>query len=301
LCYTPPMPPAARLALYSLLVALAVLALKGTAAWITGSVALFADATETLVHMAGSATVLASILYASRPPDANHPYGHTKAEYFSAALIGAMIAAAAVAILYSAWNAFVAGNRIVEAPTGLAVTALATGINALWARLLIRRGAALGSPALAADGRHLMSDVVTSLGVLGGIALAAATGLWWLDPLLAALTAVGILWSGARLIRESVGGLMDEAPPPDRIARIEAIVAEHGAGGIEAHDLRTRQAGALLFVEFHLVVPGAMTVADSHAICDRIEGAIRAEFAPATITIHVEPHGKAKREGVSLR
>lgn len=294
------MPPAARLALLSLFVAGAVLALKGTAAWITGSVALFADATETLVHMAGTGAVLASILYANRPPDTNHPYGHAKAEYFSAALIGAMIAAAALAILYSAWTAFQAGHRIAEAPTGLAMTAAATAVNALWARHLIRRGAALRSPALAADGRHLMSDVVTSVGVLAGIALVVLTGFWWLDPLLAALTAAGILWSGVRMIRESVGGLMDEAPPPERVARIEAIVAEHGTGGIEAHDLRTRQAGALLFVDFHLVVPGAMTVADSHAICDRIEAAIRAEFSPATITIHVEPHGKAKREGVRL-
>jgi cation diffusion facilitator family transporter len=250
--------------------------------------------------MAGSATVLAAILYGQRPPDANHPYGHAKAEYFSAALIGAMIAAAAVAILFSAWDALLAGNRISEAPAGIALTAAATSINALWARHLMRRGEALGSPALAADGRHLMADVVTSLGVLAGIALAAMTGLWWLDSVLAAATAVGILWSGARLIRDSVGGLMDEALPPARIARIEAILADAGQGGIEAHDLRTRQAGARLFVEFHLVVPGEMTVADSHAICDRIEAAIRAEFAPATITIHVEPHGKAKREGVRL-
>ncbi|MCX7686269.1 MAG: cation diffusion facilitator family transporter [Acetobacteraceae bacterium] len=294
------MPHAARLALSSLAVAGVVLVLKGASAWITGSVALFADAAETLVHMAGSAVVLASILYGQRPPDANHPYGHAKAEYFSAALIGAMIAAAAVAILFAAWEAFAARRMISEAPTGIAVTAVATAINALWARHLIRRGRSLGSPALVADGHHLMSDVITSLGVLAGILLVALTGLWWLDPLLAALTALGILWSGARLIRESVGGLMDEALPPERIARIEQIVAAHGAGGIEAHDLRTRRAGARLFVEFHLVVPGAMTVADSHAICDRIEEAIRAEFAPATITIHVEPHGKAKREGVRL-
>jgi cation diffusion facilitator family transporter len=289
-----------RLAIASLLLSGGVLALKGAAAWLTGSVALFADAAETLVHMAGSATVLAAILYGQRPPDANHPYGHAKAEYFSAALIGAMIAAAAVAILFSAWDALLAGNRISEAPAGIALTAAATSINALWARHLMRRGEALGSPALAADGRHLMADVVTSLGVLAGIALAAMTGLWWLDSVLAAATAVGILWSGARLIRDSVGGLMDEALPPARIARIEAILADAGQGGIEAHDLRTRQAGARLFVEFHLVVPGEMTVADSHAICDRIEAAIRAEFAPATITIHVEPHGKAKREGVRL-
>lgn len=289
-----------RLAGISLLLSGGVLALKGAAAWLTGSVALFADAAETLVHMAGSATVLAAILYGQRPPDANHPYGHAKAEYVSAALIGAMIAAAAVAILFSAWDALLAGNRISEAPAGIALTAAATSINALWARHLMRRGAALGSPALAADGRHLMADVVTSLGVLAGIALVALTGLWWLDSVLAAATAAGILWSGAQLIRDSVGGLMDEALPPARIARIEAILADAGQGGIEAHDLRTRQAGARLFVEFHLVVPGEMTVADSHGICDRIEAAIRAEFAPATITIHVEPHGKAKREGVRL-
>jgi cation diffusion facilitator family transporter len=294
------MPPALRLALLSLAVGGGVLLLKGSAAWVTGSVALLADATETLVHIAGSATVAAAVLYGQKPPDANHPYGHAKVEYFSAAAIGAMIAAAAGGILLAAWDALSSGSRIEAAPTGLVLTAVATAINFAWARHLIRRARALGSPALVADGQHLMSDVVTSVGVLGGIALVAATGLWWLDPLLAALTAIGILWSGAQLLRTSVGGLMDEAPPPGRVARIEAIVAAAGTGGIEAHDLRMRQSGALLFVEFHLVVPGGMTVSESHAICDRIEDALRAEFAPATITIHVEPHGKAKREGVRL-
>jgi len=294
------MTPAARLAALSLAVAAGVLLLKGGAALLTGSVALLADAAETLVHMGGSAAVLASILYGQKPPDANHPYGHAKAEYFSAALIGALIAIAAAGILHAAWEALRSGHRMEQTGIGLLLTAAATVVNLLWAGHLIRCGRSLGSPALVADGRHLMSDVITSVGVLGGVALVALSGWWWLDPLLAALTALGILWSGARLIRESVGGLMDEAPPPERLARLEALIAEHGAGGIEAHDVRARQAGPWLFVEFHLVVPGGMTVADSHAICDRIEAAIRAEFAPATITIHVEPHGKAKQQGVRL-
>jgi cation diffusion facilitator family transporter len=286
------------LAAASVGVALLVLGLKGAAWWLTGSVALFADALESVVNVAAAVAALLAIRLSARPPDANHPYGHAKAEYFSAVLEGALIVAAALLILSEAWQA--AGNP--RAPEqvgiGLAVSAVATTINAGWAALLFRRGRAEGSPALLADARHLLADVVTSAGVLVGVGLVAATGILWLDPLLAALTAVNILFSGWRLMRESVGGLMDEAVPPERLARIRDLLARNAEGAIEAHDLRTRHSGRFTFVEFHLVVPGDMTVTTAHGICDRIEAALRAELGTATITIHVEPEGKAKHRGV---
>jgi cation diffusion facilitator family transporter len=281
-------------------VALLVLGLKLGAWWLTGSVALFADALESIVNVAAAGAALLAVRWSAMPPDANHPYGHAKAEYLSAVLEGALILVAALMILNEAWGAFL-HPRAPDAPAlGLAVSAVATGINAFWALRLARAGRALASPALAADARHLWADVVTSAGVIAGVALVALTGLLWLDPLLAAVTALNILWSGSRLLRESFGGLMDEAVPPALLARIQELVRQEGAGAIEAHDLRTRHAGRFTFVEFHLVVPGDMRVRAAHDICDRIEAALKAELTDAVITIHVEPEAKAKREGVQL-
>ncbi|WP_372618627.1 cation diffusion facilitator family transporter [Falsiroseomonas sp.] len=279
-------------------VALLVLGLKAGAWWLTGSVALFADALESVVNVAAAVAALLAIRLSALPPDANHPYGHAKAEYFSAVLEGALIIVAALLILNEAWAAWQNPRAPDQAPLGLAVSALATGINAAWASLLFRRGRAARSPALLADARHLMADVVTSAGVVVGVTLVVLTGVLWLDPLLAALTAVNILVSGWQLMRDSVGGLMDEAVPPDRLARIRELVNRHGVGAIEAHDIRTRASGRYTFVEFHLVVPGDMTVTDAHAICDSIEAALKDELGNATITIHVEPEGKAKHRGV---
>jgi cation diffusion facilitator family transporter len=291
---------ATTLAIGSVAVAIAVLALKAAAWWLTGSVALFADALESVVNVAAAAAALAAVRYSSLPADANHPYGHAKAEYFSAVLEGALIIVAALLILHQAWGALVEPRAPDQPALGLAVSAIASGVNAAWAMLLMKRGTALRSPALVADARHLWSDVVTSAGVIVGVALVAATGILWLDPLLAALTAGNILFSGFRLLRESVGGLMDEAVPAATLDRIRRIVAEHAQGAIEAHDLRSRHAGRFTFLEFHLVVPGAMTVAQSHEICDRIEAALKAELETAIITIHVEPEGKAKHKGVPV-
>lgn len=287
-----------RIAAGSVAVAVGVLALKAGAWWLTGSVALLADALESVVNVAAAIGALIAIRFSALPADANHPYGHSKAEYLSAVVEGALIIVAALLILHQAWDSFAAPRPPEQAGLGLVVASVATGINALWCWVLFRQGRAARSPAMLADARHLLSDVVTSAGVLVGVALVALTGVLWLDPLLAALTAVNILWSGARLMRESVGGLMDEAVPPELLARIRKTVAVEAAGAIEAHDLRTRHAGRTTFVEFHLVVDGAMTVTQAHDICDRIEAALKADLDPAIITIHVEPDGKAKHRGV---
>jgi cation diffusion facilitator family transporter len=291
---------AARLAAGSVAVAVAVLALKAVAWWVTGSVALYADALESIVNVAAALAALLAVRLSALPADANHPYGHSKAEYFSAVLEGALIIVAALLILHEAWGAFQAPRAPEQAGIGLAVAAVASGINAAWALFLGRRGKALRSPALMADARHLWADVVTSVGVLVGVGLVTLTGLLWLDPLLAALTAVNIIFSGWRLLRESVGGLMDEAVPPATMERIRRIVAEQASGAIEAHDLRSRHAGRHTFLEFHLVVPGDMSVRESHEICDRIEAALKAELEGAIITIHVEPEAKAKQQGVPV-
>lgn len=287
-----------KLALGSVAVACVVLALKAVAWWITGSAALYADAAESVVNVVSSLTALGAVRLAGEPADANHPYGHGKAEFMAAVVVGALVVAAAVTILYESYFAWSAGRMAQAALAGLAVSAFATVLNGGWAWLLGRRARQLRSPALAADATHLWSDVVTSLGAMTGLALAWSTGIPWLDPLAAALSAANILWSGWGMLRGSVGGLMDEAAEPDLIARIRAIVSQEAIGALEAHDLRTRRSGRFTFLEFHLVVPAAMTVADAHDICDRIEAALRAEDDGLRVTIHVEPEVKAKHTGV---
>jgi cation diffusion facilitator family transporter len=286
------------LAAGSIAVGLVVLALKYLAYHLTGSVALLSDAIESIVNVATAIAALLAIRFAAQPADANHPYGHHKAEYMSAVLEGVLIIVAALAIFREAYAAYLT-PRIVDAPwNGLAVNGLATLINAVWCYVLIMQGRRRKSPALVADGRHLFADVVSSVGVFAGVALAALTGYVILDPILAALVGLNVLWAGWRVMKESVGGLLDEAVPDQDLARIRAIIAENADGAIEAHDLRTRHAGRMTFVDFHLVVKGTMTVTEAHDICDRLERALKAEIEDALISIHVEPDDKAKHSGI---
>ena len=289
---------ALRLATGSLLVGAVVLALKALAWWMTGSVALLSDALESTVNLATAFAALVAIRVAARPADAGHPYGHHKAEYFSAVAEGVMIILAAILILREAWGAFL-DPRVLDAPVpGLLVNAGATAINAVWAFILVRQGRRLRSPALEADGRHLWTDVVTSLGVAAGVLMAMATGWWLLDPLMATLVALNILWAGWSVVKGSLSGLMDEAVPEATLARIRDVISAEATGAVEAHDLRTRHAGRATFVEFHLVVPGSMTVFDAHEICDRVEAAIGRAVPGARVTIHVEPEHKSKHTGI---
>jgi cation diffusion facilitator family transporter len=290
--------PLTRTALQSVLVALLVLGLKAVAYLLTGSVALYSDALESIINVVAALGAYFALRLSSRPADAGHPYGHSKAEYFSAVTEGVLIVLAAVSIIREALPVL-QNPRVVEAPLlGLAISAGASVINLVWARLLLRIGRERRSPALTADGKHVMSDVVTSVGVLGGVLVARLTGWFILDPLLAILVALNILWSGYGLVRDSVGGLMDAAVDPSTERSIRQAMSEHADGALEAHDLRTRHAGAVTFIEFHLVVPGAMSVQEAHDICDRLEDAIRAVVEGASVTIHVEPQDKAKHHGV---
>ena len=284
---------AERAAWTSLLVALVVLGLKALAYRLTGSVALLSDALESTVNVAAALMALLAIRFAHRPPDATHPFGHTKAEYLSAVLEGVLVVLAAFFIAKEALPRLFFPIPLEGLGPGLLVSLLASGLNGLLAYRLLALGRRLRSPALTADGYHVLSDVLTSLGVLLGVGLAWATGLWVLDPLLALLVAGNILLMGFRLVRESVGGLLDEGLSPEEVARIQAILArELGEGALEVHDLKTRKAGHRAFLEFHLVVPGSLSVAEAHALCDRLERALEAEFPGLGVTIHVEPESE---------
>ncbi len=287
-----------RLALGSVGIGCLVLAIKVLAWWFTQSAAIYSDAVESIVNVASSLITLGAVSIAAKPADSNHPFGHEKVEFFAAVIVGVMIVLAALEIFREAWTSFRDATPLVAPALGLGLNAGATLINLGWARLLLHTGRRHRSPALTADGRHLMADVVTSVGVVLGVGLVAITGIELIDPILAALVGLHVLWSGATMISGSVDGLMDAAPAPDVVDRIRRLVSAHAEGAIEAHDLRTRHAGRLTFLEFHLVVPGGMTVAAAHDICDRIEAALKAEMSELKITIHVEPEGKAKHHGV---
>ncbi|RJK99982.1 cation diffusion facilitator family transporter [Paracoccus siganidrum] len=287
-----------RIAIGSIVVGLVVLALKTLAWWLTGSVALMSDALESTVNVATAIAALIAIRVAAKPADRGHPYGHHKAEFFSAVLEGVMIIIAALLIMREAWHGLMA-PRPIEAPmAGLMINGAAGALNAFWAWVLITRGRALKSPALKADGHHLLSDVWSSVGVIGGVLLAVATGWTVLDPILAGLVGLHILWQGWKVTAHSLSGLMDEAVEEKTLQQIRDIISDRATGAIEAHDLRTRHAGQVTFIDFHLVVDGQTTVDDAHAICDRIEQSLQAKLPEAQITIHVEPEHKAKHSGV---
>ena len=287
-------------AVISIAVAASVLGLKFLAYWITGSVALYSDALESIVNLITALVALYALHISIRPADRRHQFGHHKAEYFSAVLEGVLIVLAALLIAREAYDALITPRVLNEPLQGLLVNGVATVINAAWSYFLLTWGRRQRSPALVADGWHLLTDVATSIGVLAGLLLATITGWQLLDPALAGLVAINILWAGWRLTRDSISGLMDEAVTAEVARSIREVISNNAEGAIQAHDVKTRTAGRVTFIEFHLVVPGRMTVASSHAICDRIEGALADAIPGAEVLIHVEPEHKAETSGVPI-
>ncbi len=287
-------------AIGSIGVALLALALKFAAARVSGSAALFSDALESLVNVGASSLALYALVASRKPPDLRHPYGHAKVELLSAVTTGAMILLAGVLILKRAlaalWHPPALAPLQGGLGFGLSLNGAAGLANLLWA-LMLRR-ISRHSPALAADAQHLLTDVLTTLGIIVALVAAALLRLPVLDPVVALFIAAQVAIAGTYTLQRSFSGLLDEAPPPEMTARIQDLVRLHAAGAIEAHDLRVRQAGPSYFLEFHLVVPGGMTVAAAHDICDRIEAALKAEMDGVAITIHVEPEVKALHHGV---
>ncbi|MBB3381646.1 MULTISPECIES: CDF family cation efflux transporter EmfA [unclassified Rhizobium] len=289
-----------RLAFWGIPLSLGVMGLKMLAWWLTGSVALLSDGLESLVNVVAAFIAFFVIRYAQKPADHDHPFGHHKAEYLSAVTEGVMIVVAALMIVQEAVGHL--GNpQPMQAPVlGLAINFVAGVINGVWALTLIRAGRTHRSPALTADGQHIMSDVYTSIGVLIGLLLALGTGQPIFDPVLAILVAINILYQGWKVISTSIDGLMDKAVLPEEEETIKNAIAGNAEGSLGVHDLKTRRAGAVTFVDFHMVVPAAMPVREAHRICDRLEDAIRAIHAGAEITIHVEPEGE-KAHGIRVK
>lgn len=294
------LPPAERLARWSLATGVTVLLLKGIAWRLTGSVALLSDALESIVNVVASFAMLFAVRIARLPADRNHPYGHGKAEYLSAVLEGVLIAVAAVLSIHAAWDRLLHPRALDAVGAGAAVSFAASTLNAVLAWRLIVAGRKHRSPALAADGRHILSDVITSAGVLIGIGLARATGWWRLDPLLACFVAANILWMGWKLIRHSVGGLMDEVLDTEEVTRAlavaERVARDGGAVGVEG--FRLRRTGTSAQCDMTLRVPGEMAVRAAHAICDRIEDALRADDPDLGVVVHVEPTAASSTDSI---
>ena len=287
-----------RFALGSFGLGVLVLGLKAAAWRVSGSAALYSDALESLVNVFAALMVFYALKTAAKPADFEHPYGHAKAELLSAMAEGGLIVLAAVLILQRAAETIFAPHLPAAPWLGLALNASGGVLNALWAAVLSRSGASRRYPALAADQAHLIADAITTIGIVIGLSLAVLADIPILDPLIAVAIAIQIAVIGGRTILRSLSLLLDRAPPPDIVERIRSLVAIHATGALEAHDMRMRQAGRSSFLEFHLVVPGEMAVADAHEICDRIEAALKTEMSGVIITIHVEPDHKAKHQGV---
>jgi cation diffusion facilitator family transporter len=278
-----------RFAWLSVAAAAGAIALKGAAWWLTGSVGLLSDALESFVNLGGALMALTMLTVAEQPADDEHAYGHGKAEYFACGFEGLLILFAAIAIGVSATDRLLRPEPLSEVGFGLGFSAAASLFNLLVARVLLAAGREHRSLTLEADARHLMTDVWTSAGVIAGIGAVALTGWLWLDPLIALLVAVNIVWTGWQLIHRSTSGLMDGALPPEDHARVAGILARYRAEGIDHHALRTRESGARRFVEVHMLVPGAWTVRRGHDLAERVESDIRAVLPRTTVITHIEP------------
>ena len=283
------MPRPQRLMLLSVLAALATIGLKSLAYSLTGSVGLLSDAVESVVNLVAALTALFSLWYAAQPADEEHTYGHQKIEFFSSGLEGTLILVAAGGIAWYAVRRLFHPQPLEALDVGSALALTATLINLGVGQLLLRAGRQAGSIVLEADGRHLMTDVYTSFGVLLGVGLAWLTDMVWLDPLVALVVAANITWTGADLVRRSFDGLMDRALPEGEKAKVRTAIEGELGPGMDYHALRTRRAGTRRFADFHLLVPGVFTVRRAHQIGDRVEAAIRAALPGVEVTVHVEP------------
>lgn len=279
-----------RFAWLSIAAAIATISLKSAAYYLTGSVGLLSDALESVVNLVAAVTALALLALAERPPDDDHPFGHTKAEYFASAVEGALILVAALGIAATAVERLIHPHPLERVGLGLAISVVASSINLGVARVLARVGRRWGSITLEADAQHLMTDVWTTLGVLVGVAAVQLTGWLALDPIIALLVALNIVWAGIRLVGRSATGLMDSAIPVPERQRVEQVLARFAGEGVEFHSLRTRQAGRRRFIAVHVLVPGEWSVQRGHDLLEEIERDVREAMpGPTTVMTHLEP------------
>jgi cation diffusion facilitator family transporter len=277
-----------RFAWLSIAAAVTTIGLKTLAFRLTGSVGLLSDALESFVNLAGGVVALAMLSVAARPADEDHAYGHTKAEYFSSGVEGTLIVLAAASIAFAAAGRLMDPQPLEQVGLGLAVSVAASLVNLAVALVILRAGRQHNSITLEANARHLLTDVWTSAGVLVGVGLVAVTGWLPLDPIVALLVAANIVWTGVRILRKSVLGLMDTALPANEVDAVRHAIDATLAPRVEYHALRTRQSGARRFVSLHVLVPGEWTVHAGHELLERVEDAIRRAVPNATVLTHLE-------------
>jgi cation diffusion facilitator family transporter len=273
----------------SIVAAFTTILLKGVAWWMTDSVGLLSDALESVVNLAGAIMALAMITISERPADEHHPYGHGKAEYFSAGFEGLLILLAAVFIAFAAIERLLHPQPIAQIGFGLAVSVLASVINLMTARILRTAGRKYRSLPLEADADHLMTDVWTSAGVISGVGAVALCGWLWLDPIIALLVATNIVWTGWKLIYRSTQGLMDITLPADEHALVVEVLTRYHEQGVAYHALRTRESGTRRFIEVHVLVPGQWSVQQGHEFTERLEQEIRLALPHSSVLTHLEP------------
>lgn len=273
----------------SIATSIVIIGLKTLAFWVTGSIGLLSDAVESIANLVAAGVALWALTLAHRPPDAGHPFGHSKAEYFSSALEGILILVAAGGIAVTAGGRLFHPEPLEQLGLGLGLNFLSTAINGFVAWTLLKASRRLRSITLRADAHHLFTDVWTSVGIWIGIVLVQLTGWLILDPLVALLVAANITWTGIRLVRETGSGLLDAALPKDMQTTIELVLSEYRQQGIAFHAIRTRVAGSRGFVSFHALVPGNWTVQQGHDLCEAIERALVKALPGISVMIHLEP------------
>ena len=286
---TTPARPLKHYAWLSIAAAITTILLKGIAWKLTGSVGLLSDAIESFVNLAGALMALAMLTLAALPADDNHAHGHSKAEYFSSAFEGFLILLAALAIGYTSIERLINPRPLEAVDVGLLVSVVASAINLATAKILMKVGREQNSISLEADAHHLMTDVWTSAGVIAGVGLVWLSDWLWLDPVIAILVALNILWTAWQLMHRSASGLMDESLPAEQLKLIETLLASYREQGLDFHALRTRQSGNRAFVTLHVLVPGHWTVQLGHNWADRTELEIGKAIPRAHITTHLEP------------
>jgi cation diffusion facilitator family transporter len=278
-----------RYAWLSIAAAVMTIALKAGAFFITGSVGLLADALESGVNLIAAVFALVILGIAAQPPDDDHAFGHSKAEYFASGAEGTLVFIAAITIALAAVRRLLNPQPLEQVGLGLAISIIAALLNLIVARILLRAGQQYRSITLEANAKHLMTDVWTTAGVLVGIAAVALTGWEVLDPLIALAVAVQILFTGLKLVRESAYGLMDTALPSGEQQQIVEILDRYAVGGVRYHALRTRNAGSQRFMSVHIQVPGAWSVQDGHSLLEDIDRDVRAVLKPISVFTHLEP------------
>lgn len=292
------------MALLSIATSIVTLALKFGAYFLTGSVGLLSDALEAFVNLAAGLVALGALTIAAQPADDRHTYGYDKAEYFSSGVEGILILVAAISIIIAATQRFMHPAPVENIASGIVVGLLAAAMNFAAANMMLKVAKKHDSITIEADAQHLMTDVWTTAGVLAGLFVIMLAPQWQvLDPIIAIAVAVHIIFTGIGLLRRTTHGLMDAALPRDELHRTQEVIRANLPATASFHDLRTRKAGARRFIEFHMLVPGAMSVMDSHDLCDRIEEALANELPKVRVTIHVEPaeterpHAPVRRHG----